>query len=270
MLPSLIFLASFTLVLAMNRKTSVLFLAVLLFQSAAAGPESLKDSLTQQYKKHVLALRSPFTSGDQKFDSTGKPLSHPQSKWLLYGGLYVEKIGLSSKALRLEGRRVGLGTDQNNKPVLVPMSKSLRVEIELDQPLTSIDQAQALLDHVFYPESEATEHARPELRRADFKPSDGGIYQAGKDDVKYPKATYTPEPEFSERARRAKHQGTVILNIIVDETGHVARVRLSRALGEGLDENAMEGVKDWRFIPATRNGQPVAVALNIEVSFNLY
>jgi protein TonB len=50
----------------------------------------------------------------------------------------------------------------------------------------------------------------------------------------------------------------------------VTRVRLDRALGDGLDENAMEGVKNWRFIPATRNGQPVAVAMNVEVAFNLY
>jgi TonB family protein len=253
----------------MNLKTIIFVLGVFLAQISCAYADSLKDALNHQYKKQVLALRTPFTHGDQKFDSTGKPLSHPESKWLLYGGLYVDKISLSSKQLRIEGRRVGLGTDKNNKPVLVPMSKGVRVEIELDQPLTSIDQAQNLLDRVFYPQTETDEHAKPELRRAD-RSAQQTIYQAGKDDVKYPKATYTPDPDFSERARRAKHQGTVILNIVVDEKGNVTRVRLDRALGDGLDENAMESVKDWRFSPATRNGQPVAVAMNVEVSFNLY
>ncbi|HEX4604250.1 MAG TPA: energy transducer TonB, partial [Candidatus Angelobacter sp.] len=81
---------------------------------------------------------------------------------------------------------------------------------------------------------------------------------------------YTPEPEFSEEARRAKFQGSVVLSIIVDETGHISRVRLERPLGKGLDENAMEGVKTWRFDPAKRNGQPVAMEMRIEVSFNLY
>lgn len=114
------------------------------------------------------------------------------------------------------------------------------------------------------------EHAKPEFRRADFRLRDEPIYQAGKDDTKFPKAIYTPEPDFSERARRARFQGTVIVNVIVDKTGNVARVRLERALGDGLDENAMEEVRSWRFTPATRNGEPVAVATSVEVDFRLY
>ena len=62
----------------------------------------------------------------------------------------------------------------------------------------------------------------------------------------------------------------MVLNIVIDKAGKIARIRLERALDMGLDENAMEGVKRWRFNPATRNGQPVAVEMNIEVSFNLY
>ena len=62
----------------------------------------------------------------------------------------------------------------------------------------------------------------------------------------------------------------MVLQIVVTKKGDVVRVRLVRALGMGLDQNAMEGVERWRFSPATRNGQPVAVTLNIEVAFNLY
>ncbi len=90
------------------------------------------------------------------------------------------------------------------------------------------------------------------------------------DKVLAPRPTYTPEPEFSEQARHAKYQGTVVLWIVVDKTGKIARIRLERPLGMGLDENAMEGIKKWRFNPAIRNSEPVAVAMNIEVSFNLY
>jgi TonB family protein len=108
------------------------------------------------------------------------------------------------------------------------------------------------------------------LRRADFNPSGEPIYQTGKDDIKFPQEKYTPEPDFSEPARRAKYQGTVTLYIVVDKTGRVSLVRLDKALGRGLDENAMEKVKDWRFDPATRNGQPVAAAMKIEVDFRLY
>ena len=72
------------------------------------------------------------------------------------------------------------------------------------------------------------------------------------------------------QARNAKYQGTVVLKIVIDKAGKISRIRLERALRMGLDETAMEEVKRWRFNPATRNGQPVAVEMNIEVSFNLY
>jgi TonB family protein len=96
------------------------------------------------------------------------------------------------------------------------------------------------------------------------------IYHIGDGGVVPPKATYTPEPEFSKEAQKAKFQGTVILSIVVDKAGNVSRIRLERALGMGLDENAMEEMKTWRFNPATRKGQPVALEMNIEISFNLY
>lgn len=125
------------------------FLLLLLALAAPAFAANIKNALNQQYKKHVLALRSPFASGDQKFDSSGQPRSRPGGKWLLYGGVYVEKINLSAKNLRLEGHRVGFGEDKNKKQILIAMGKSVKLEIQLDRPLKSADQAQALMDRVF-------------------------------------------------------------------------------------------------------------------------
>jgi len=262
----------FTLVLAMNRKISVLFLAVLLFQAATARADSIKDALSHKYKNQVLALRSPFTAGDQKFDSAGQPLnSRPKGPWLLYGGIFVEKLNLSSDTLRLEGHRAASYDDKKNgKLMLIRYGKARRIEIHLDQPINSFDDAQTVLNRVFFLEGDVAEHAKPEFRRADDNTPTTEIYHVGKDGTLAPRATYTPEPEYSEQARHAKYQGTVVLNIVIDKAGKLSRIRLERPLGLGLDENAMEGVKRWRFNPATRNGQPVAVEMNIEVSFNLY
>lgn len=256
----------------MNRKAAFLLLAASLFQVAGARCESVKDALNHQYKNQVLALRSPFTAGDQKFDSAGQPLnSRPKGPWLLYGGIYVEKLNLSSDTLRLEGHRAASYDDKKNgKLMLVRYGKARRIEIHLDQPLNSLNDAQTILNRVFFLEGDAAEHAKPEFRRADDNTPNSEIFHVGKDSTLFPRATYTPEPEFSEVARHAKFQGTVVLNIVIDKAGKISRIRLERPLGMGLDENAMEGVKSWRFIPATRNGQPVAVEMNIEVSFNLY
>jgi protein TonB len=96
-----------------------------------------------------------------------------------------------------------------------------------------------------------------------------GIFHVG-DGVSAPRAIYTPEPEFSEEARKAKYQGVVVLNIIVGTDGRVHSPRVVRSLGMGLDEKALEGVKTWKFDPSKKDGRAVAVEMNIEVAFNLY
>jgi TonB family protein len=260
--------------LVMRRNFVLLLLVPAL--AAPAFADSLKDALNHQYKKHVIALRSPFAPGThQKFDSSGKQLEPPQDQWLLYGGIFVEKIDLSSKNMRLEGPRIGFGQDKKGKQLLIAMEKRVQVDIELDQPLHSPDEAKALLERVFFPESETMQHAKPELRRADFNLASTAVYHVGKDqarriEVKAPHPTYTPEPRFSDAARQARYQGTMMMDIVIDERGNLAWMRVVRALGMGLDENAMEMVRTWRFDPATRNGEPVPVEMQIEVSFNLY
>jgi periplasmic protein TonB len=96
-----------------------------------------------------------------------------------------------------------------------------------------------------------------------------GIYHVG-DGVSRPRALYTPEPEFSEEARKAKYQGVVVLTIVVGTDGRVYSPRILRSLGMGLDEKAIEGVKTWKFDAARKDGHPVAVEMNVEVAFNLY
>ena len=71
------------------------------------------------------------------------------------------------------------------------------------------------------------------------------------------------------KARKAKYQGTVVLYAVVDPDGLVRTVRVTRSLGLGLDEKALQAVRQWKFRPGLRNGQPVAVAASIEVTFRL-
>jgi len=97
----------------------------------------------------------------------------------------------------------------------------------------------------------------------------GGAYRVG-GGVSAPRAIYQPDPEYSEEARKAKYQGTVVLWCVVDPNGRVTDVRVQRSLGMGLDEKAMEAVKMWKFEPAKKDGQNVAVQINIEVNFRLY
>lgn len=97
----------------------------------------------------------------------------------------------------------------------------------------------------------------------------GGVYRVG-GGVSAPTTIYAPDPEYSEEARKAKYQGTVELTMIVGADGRPRDVRVRRSLGLGLDEKAIDAVKTWRFEPARKNGQAVAVLIEIEVSFRLY
>ncbi len=96
----------------------------------------------------------------------------------------------------------------------------------------------------------------------------GGVYRIG-GGVSAPALIYKVEPEYSEEARKAKHQGTVVLYIVVDDKGNPQGMRVVRPIGLGLDEKAIEAVKKWRFKPGLKDGRPVAVAATIEVNFRL-
>jgi hypothetical protein len=136
----------------MDRKAVFLFFLVLfLLHAAITHADSVKDDLNHKYKNQLLALRSPLTGRTQKFDSSGQPANPPSvGQWLFYGGIYVEKLDVSNETLRLEGPQVApTGQKKKGKPVFVPIGKPITVEIHLDQPLVSADQAQVVMDRVF-------------------------------------------------------------------------------------------------------------------------
>ncbi len=97
----------------------------------------------------------------------------------------------------------------------------------------------------------------------------GGAYRVG-GGVSAPKVLYEPDPEYSEEARKAKYQGTVVLWLVVSAEGKPQDIRVQRSLGMGLDEKAIEAVRQWRFDPAKKDGHPVPVMINVEVNFRLY
>jgi protein TonB len=97
----------------------------------------------------------------------------------------------------------------------------------------------------------------------------GGAYRVG-GGVSAPRPIYDPDPEYSEEARKAKFQGAVLLWVVVGADGRPRDIRVQRSLGMGLDEKAIEAVRLWKFEPSTLDGRPVAVQVNIEVTFRLY
>jgi protein TonB len=97
----------------------------------------------------------------------------------------------------------------------------------------------------------------------------GGVRRIG-GGVSPPVVLFAPEPEFSEEARKAKVAGNVLVYLQVDATGHPTHIRVLKGIGLGLDEKAMEAVRQYKFKPAMENGKPVTVEMNVEVNFQIF
>jgi len=97
----------------------------------------------------------------------------------------------------------------------------------------------------------------------------GGVMHVG-GGIGPPKVLYAPDPEFSEEARKAKFSGNVEVYLWVDEQGNPSHIRVARGVGMGLDEKAVEAVRQYKFKPAMQNGKPVKVDLYIDVNFQIF
>lgn len=96
----------------------------------------------------------------------------------------------------------------------------------------------------------------------------GGPYRPGSG-ITAPELLKEVRPEFTEEARRRGVEGDVVLEIVVRADGRVGEVKVVQGLGAGLDRNAIEAVKQWRFSPARRYGTPVDVMVEVAVAFKL-
>jgi periplasmic protein TonB len=109
---------------------------------------------------------------------------------------------------------------------------------------------------------------------AGLGPGSGGNYGGGLrrigGGVSSPVVIFQVEPEFSEEARKAKFMGVVTVNLIVDAQGRPENVHVLRGVGMGLDQKAVDAVKQYRFKPAMEAGKPVPVQLNVQVDFQIF
>lgn len=82
-----------------------------------------------------------------------------------------------------------------------------------------------------------------------------------------PHAVFAPDPEYSDKALRAHIGGAVSISLTVGIDGKPRDITVLKKLGYGLDEKAVEAVRQWRFEPATREGKPVETKIQVDVTF---
>ena len=84
-----------------------------------------------------------------------------------------------------------------------------------------------------------------------------------------PRPIFTPDPEYSDDARKHRVHGEVVLAVTVEADGTTSNIKVEESLKPDLDQNAIDAVKRWKFEPATKDGRPVAVSIHVNVSFRL-
>ena len=159
---------------------------------------------------------------------------------------------------------------------------SLNVEIEIDLAGQEINQASISAMHaVFLADGESLMDVVPEYWQAYFaklkdkpaiashSPATVPMFRNGPQMVP-PKAISNPDPDYSPEARNVKYEGTVLVRVVIDDSGATRDLQINRPLGLGLDEMAIAAIRTWTFEPARKDGQPVAVAVVVEVMFRLY
>ena len=95
------------------------------------------------------------------------------------------------------------------------------------------------------------------------------VYEMG-NGVTPPRPIYKPDPQYTDRARKKKINGTVVVAMIVTPEGNVRDLKVIESLDKDLDKQALAAMSTWKFEPATKDGQPVAVHLKAEADFRLY
>ena len=271
-----------------------------------ATAQDVGPLLKQQYEGKILVLRHALQGNSQEYDSDGKiRKGGAEGPWTLYGRIKMDEVVLSPAAIVLKGHRVDYKYDPAVKQ-LAPFPNKIKVtvEVSLAQPPKTLDEANEALHRIFAFNKKDVLDSVPELwrsylnesipplpvkeqrasdapknqpeeppqlvQRGDPKAGHRVPYINPAGGVFPPQPVFTPAPEFPDRASREHFDGIVVLAAVVNKEGRVENIRLLRPVGMGLEEAAVAVVQTWRFKPTTRDGEPVAVEMNLEVAFNKF
>jgi TonB family protein len=257
----------------------------------ASDSSTAEKQLRQDLENKVLSLRTPSASEKLQFDSAGQPVgTFLPAPWTTGGLLKVKLVSLKRGSLRIDCERVLLALRairaSSGPPVLVPLltGRSVRLSLDLDSNLLDIDHVKAVLAKIFE-EGDVQQKIAAYWKPApeivpDVRSSEQGlvagmlegtrpVYRVKLGVVDPPKPLHAPDPEYTDEARKKQIQGTAVLLVIVNEKGMPEILEVTKDLGDGLDLEALAAVSGWRFKPAIRAGQPVAVMINVQVTFKL-
>ena len=258
--------------------------------------KNLEDDLRKIYEHKVLSLKLPYAANKLQFDAQGALAgSAVACPWAICGMLQVEKVVLAQGRLEIRGKRVILALRSSKSDVkVIPLATDRGIQVRVDLPDSPLDipQVNKILSRVFEgggllervgkywkpkfdlggpdaaDQMKVLRDSTPSAIVAELE-GNRPVYLVNPGKVDPPKPIHTPDPEYTDSARRQRVEGKTIVLVVVDEKGFPEVLEITKGLGEGLDLLALTAVAGWTFKPAMKNGEPVAVLINVEVNFRL-
>ncbi len=260
-------------------------LLLLLLSTAPMAPaQATQQTIEARLKGHPLYLRGQWKSDQLQFDLAGATSSPRISAPFTLCGIDVKKINLANDRLEIQGDRIGLEFE-HDAPKRVPLREKISITIaggqaaDYSAALNKIF-ADGLPDLVpnmpFYWQNYAQAHflTLPSAVAASSAPVSPAskpkpqLLKLSPPNSHYPQVLESAEPGVTDAARDLRYSASALIRITVKEDGTTGEPYIARAVGLGLDEQALYAVAHYRFKPATdASGKPIATPLNIEVNF---
>ena len=268
--------------------------AVLFVLTSSCWAGSQLDRIKDDLKAAPQVLRAFPQGGKLKYDERGELLHAHSGIWAVDGLVAVESWDLKDKELRIRARRMAAIYDPKSQK---PVFRKYKDGVELRVPYVDDVQAESALRKIFILQPEnlsanvpvawrnvlekqlepgatdtkadtRTKPSEDPLKRK-CQPPEDGVYKIC-EGVTPPIPQYRPEPEYNSFAKKYSIQGTVTVIGVVDEKGRMRDLQIDKALGAGLDEQALDAVSMWKFKPSRKDGTPVPVKIMIDIEFHLY
>ena len=245
-----------------------------------ANANEIERNLNATFQGRILILRNFYRGPRLRFDQSGDlRKGGPLGSWTVAGKVEVEKIRVKNQLLRIEGKRVLLVYDQDRKRFRNVRGNPVVIEMELPQDPRTAEALNPVLKKVFLAAGEQVcdivpDHWKtycigeqdPDRSFQDVEKLKDALRSQWQDGTP-PTSVFRPWPPYSDEARQAGVGGVTVLLVSVDAQGNVTGVRVVTPLGMGLDDQAVETIKTWKYQPATQRGVPVAVRVMVEIEF---
>jgi hypothetical protein len=265
---------------------SVLF--VLVSSLHASDLKAVENQAKMEFHGKILLMSHPYLNNRLRFNASGVLVGNSEEgTWTMNGIAHVDDVEIKPNLVRLRATReiIVLRTEDGKlglQPIL--LTKHMEVELEPSRTIATLDDVKQTVAHAFHEENlgrKINEYWRGMVRITGVNPRTGQLTMEGGDDGIYgylggdrpvyfpndkiapPKAIHKEEADYTKAASVKKTQGKTFILVVVNEKGYPEIIHLLKDLGDDLDTQTLAATSQWRFRPATKDGQPVAVVTRV-------